>query len=564
MSSSANLWYHFATFLYLVGTAHGECEIPAVWVGQWFQSGVTQPITINSSHISTKGECYDHIDNKNYIFKSMERNNPEPCYSCINIHMKHTNVLQYKETPSRSCSPLRDKADLCNAIDIDSQYSMFRNRDVEPISCPFRAPPFSVSYNGGRGVCNSPPSTADSCTDDSRLLFRYAACPDIAGSQSALEEMVCLATWKDGSDRFLVAKLEMEHKLAAPDEDKYRCFLYERKFNGEYDVAQSGDATCNGLQSTRDGSKTMTLSRKDSQHERCKFPAWVVNHHQWRSLDFAHTYHFSHRNATLRVSETDGEIHSRLVCHRIHSNATSHQVSIVAHITTGCDNGYICMIFYQRDAHVIQVYRSTRKSQDEYEACNPEYFDVSTPTNPVTLVTTSLKPMHCPNPGRFTIQASVQQPHAEPVQEEVQVSDTTNPSQCQGEMPAYTSVAIGCTEPSDVMQFYSSCPEEPSKGYICHGSWTENLTSYLVVSPASRKSTDAKHYCFVFIQKPGEMSLHRVATSCFPPAHPTQWSYNITNPGKCSESSASRDLTGMIMPSVFTVLGAAVAIQLLR
>ncbi|RZF42351.1 hypothetical protein LSTR_LSTR004159 [Laodelphax striatellus] len=540
----------------------GVCEIPPVWEGQWFQSGVTQPIIINATHISTKGECYHRYDN-DYIFRYTERNNPDYCYSCINIHMKHTNVLQYKETP-RACSPLRDRNELCLDIDLDSQYSMFRGGDAVPISCPFRSPPFSVSYNGGKGKCSVPPSTADSCTDESRLLFRYAACPDIPGSQSALEEMVCLATWKDGNDRFLVARLEMEHKLAAQDEDKFRCFLYTRNGNGEYKVAQSGDATCNGLQSTNDGSKTMVLTPKESQHERCKFPAWVVNHHQWHSLDFAHAYHFLHRNATLRVTGADGETHSRLVCHKIHSNTSSHQVSIVALITTGCENGYICMIFYQRDAHVIQVYRSTRRSQDENEACNPEYFDGVTSTNPVTLVTSSLKPMHCPNPGRFSITASMKPPQAQPVTTEVEDSDGKKPSQCQGEKPAYTSVAIGCSEPSDMMEFYSSCPEEPSKGYNCHGSWTENLTSYLVVSPASRKSTDAKHYCFVFIQKQGQMSLHRVATSCSPPQHPTPWSFNITNPGKCTESSASKDASSMFIPSLFCLFGSAVAILILR
>lgn len=75
--------------------------------------------------------------------------------------------------------------------------------------------------------------------------------------------MVCLATWKDGSNKYLVAK--MEHKLAMSDEEKYRCFIYERKSHltgvTYYEIAQSGDATCNGIQSSSDGSKTMHLTR---------------------------------------------------------------------------------------------------------------------------------------------------------------------------------------------------------------------------------------------------------------------------------------------------------------
>lgn len=44
----------------------------------------------------------------------------------------------------------------------------------------------------------------------------------------------------------------------------YRCFIYKGQHSGEksmtYNIAQSGDATCNGLSSPTDGSRTMKLT----------------------------------------------------------------------------------------------------------------------------------------------------------------------------------------------------------------------------------------------------------------------------------------------------------------
>lgn len=106
-----------------------------------------------------------------------------------------------------------------------------------------------------------------------------------------MEELECLATWKEGSSRYLVGRLHHGH--ASSNEDRYRCFVYEKAgqtVQGNlhraamgmgamdhdvglqsgpvpegaaeiYRVAQSGDATCNGLSSPMEGSRTMTLMK---------------------------------------------------------------------------------------------------------------------------------------------------------------------------------------------------------------------------------------------------------------------------------------------------------------
>ena len=61
--------------------------------------------------------------------------------------------------------------------------------------------------------------------------------------------------------KYMVGKLE--HKMASSDEDRYRCFVWNQ-MDRIYYVAQSGDATCNGLPSATEGSRTMQLTKGTS------------------------------------------------------------------------------------------------------------------------------------------------------------------------------------------------------------------------------------------------------------------------------------------------------------
>lgn len=78
----------------------------------------------------------------------------------------------------------------------------------------------------------------------------------------SVEELQCLAVWKDGSTRYMVGKLD--HHRSGSDEDSYRCFVYEKVVQDRrvtYNLAQSGDATCNGLTNAQEGSKTIKLTK---------------------------------------------------------------------------------------------------------------------------------------------------------------------------------------------------------------------------------------------------------------------------------------------------------------
>lgn len=93
----------------------------------------------------------------------------------------------------------------------------------------------------------------------------------------AVEELECVATWKEGSSRYLVGKVSHSHITS--NEDRFRCFVYEKSSivaaeptddfgylpklhdAADFRLAQSGDATCNGLFSPMEGSRTMTLKK---------------------------------------------------------------------------------------------------------------------------------------------------------------------------------------------------------------------------------------------------------------------------------------------------------------
>lgn len=65
---------------------------------------------------------------------------------------------------------------------------------------------FLFSYNRGNGNCSNPPSVSDSCTDKSRVLFKFKACYD-THSESRKETLTCVGTWKEGSHHYLVGKV---------------------------------------------------------------------------------------------------------------------------------------------------------------------------------------------------------------------------------------------------------------------------------------------------------------------------------------------------------------------
>lgn len=56
--------------------------------------------------------------------------------------------------------------------------------------------------------------------------MRYGQTIFIFNVLIAVEELTCLATWKDGNSRYLVGLVSHHH--ATSNEERYRCFVYEK------------------------------------------------------------------------------------------------------------------------------------------------------------------------------------------------------------------------------------------------------------------------------------------------------------------------------------------------
>ncbi|XP_046742888.1 uncharacterized protein LOC124409356 [Diprion similis] len=536
----------------ILGALQHGCKFPEQWRGEWFQSGVLQLVAVNETTITGKGRCIEADGDKFLI-----ADRPYNCYRCMVIHEKHPNVLQFKETfclPSGSVSLSSACAQLAGDAALNS---LFRS-GAAPSRCPFEGP-LLFSYNRGQGECSNPPSVAETCTHESRLLLRYQACHDVRATESTVEEIECLATWREGSTRYLVARLNGERLTT--DEDRYRCFIYAKSGRNSWNLAQSGDATCSGVLSATEGARTLNMTQSRSPVG-CDFPNWVVSAGTWVALDLVARLLTSPRNLTiLNQDET------RLVCHSVvnsdlqsSSIQTERRITLVAKATRGCTNGYVCLVFHKRDGHVIEMQQSKMWSQQAEDACKPSGFNpLSAPYT--TFITSDPIPQQCPHLGSYKVASwhsyhqmdgtremlgfdeehTIGENEEDAIAQEVKVTPLPPPSPTPCHQDSVTGLDIGCRS-SHRMEFSASCRDEAFSVYWCHGSWEENGTAYVVAS------TEAARYCLVYSATAAsvghnDLSVTNHFASC---PRPTQhhhrqhiWKLNLTAYAQCGKASSS-------------------------
>ncbi|XP_039231523.1 uncharacterized protein LOC6535922 isoform X4 [Drosophila yakuba] len=384
-----------------------NCTFPARWEGSWFLSGYQQSIHIKGSQFSYRGRCAASDGNKYLIVDE------KGCHRCLVIYEKHKNVLQYKENFCKGRETLQN---LCDQIPGDALlYSLFRE-SAEPVKCPLKGP-FIFTYNRGHGECKSPVSNIESCTEESRLLLSFQACPDVQGTESTVEELTCLATWKDGNSRYLVGLVSHHHAIS--NEERYRCFVYEKisslmggpsmlsSKDAEYKLAQSGDATCNGLDSAEVGSRIMSL-RKPPIAERCDFPAWFKGPRHWHALMGNAVYNYHSNDGSVHIIKPNGYMETRALCEQINKQTPTEMMAVV-HYTTGCQSGFMCMMFYRRDTFVIEIQTGKPAIRLE-DACAPDHFDINKMAY-ITLLASNPDLAICPMEGIYSLRGAIGPPY---------------------------------------------------------------------------------------------------------------------------------------------------------
>jgi len=68
MITAAFLLYNVLLTIFSLVTETEGCHLPNGWVGNWFQSGVHETITIRGNTISTKGRCLEGKEEKFLLF----------------------------------------------------------------------------------------------------------------------------------------------------------------------------------------------------------------------------------------------------------------------------------------------------------------------------------------------------------------------------------------------------------------------------------------------------------------------------------------------------------------
>lgn len=487
-----------------------SCQFPSRWTGTWFQKGVQPPIRIEGDTFSFKGVCVEYSGDMFLIEDSREN-----CYRCVVIYEKHPNVLQYRET---YCDEEQTLETACARLTVDAQlYSMFRV-EAPSVECPFRGP-FTFTYSRGHGECKYPVSTVDACTDDSHLLFRFQACADIIGTESSVEELKCLAIWKEGSAHYLVGKMTKQRVNLHGDEDTYRCFVYDYLQDRDgYQISQSADASCDGLVLSYEGSRIMLLNKSKSPTADCTFPNWLTGPNKWHSLDGRTTYVFNHQNTSFVIirSHKDRSIgdkaDTKIICMK-EVASTYNSTTIIAYSMQGCTNGYMCLAFYQRDVNIVEL-ETGEKARRLQDACQPPYY--KSKVEYTTLVAPFADNDVCPqlvetdglkiNAGKVSLRSE----------------------DCRGS----TAHVVGCRS-RDTLEFLTTCATFKDRmTFQCHGWWEENEKTYLI---AGLKNSKTK-YCFVYTIDGIVTKLSALYDTChrgIMPGITGNLTFNITAAGKC-------------------------------
>ncbi|KYQ47131.1 hypothetical protein ALC60_13877 [Trachymyrmex zeteki] len=215
-------------------------------------------------------------------------------------------------------------------------------------------------------------------------------------------------------------------------------------------------------------------------------------------------------------------------------------------------NGYVCVMFHRRDEHVIEMQLSEWGQQPD-DICNSSTFNSHTMPY-TTFITSDPMTRQCPNLGRYEIVSLFRPPNADNVESVLAVDGEQNvanaaevhdgrvpstafPTQCHH--GSVRRLDIGCRTP-DRMEFATSCSDEALSAdavsfpeYLCHGTWVENDTAYLVAS------TDVGRYCLVYSASAAttgsrELSVTGHLASCPRASHryPVSWQVNLTSYGE--------------------------------
>jgi len=357
-------------------------------------------------------------------------------------------------------------------------------------------------------------------------------------AKSVAEGLQCIASWKEGSKKYLVAEMKRDHVYS--DESKYRCFVFNKKGRGPnqtIEMAQSVAASCKGLWSPTEGYRTFNMkkvSKSDTMKGQCLFPKWLSSHHSWSTLDGLVSLHINKGERSWKLKNSQDVLspeESHVTCHNIlHQDKDT--VKIVTYVKSGCDSGFMCSVFSKKANHVVAA-QFGYKARNPTEACTDLYF----PAKTILFVSkTKAKEETCPLSGQYELS---------------NLSNLSVFSTCS--FPKLVTLKAGCGTTS--LEVKSQC-EEPVKQdsalktqFSCHSHWREGTTTKVLLSKKDSKQT----FCLSYSEGGGRVSAH----SC----NDEDGSFSMIETGQClqalssvSEADSSKCHISMFLLTIVSVI----------
>lgn len=349
------IWICIAVFV--KGSLGAPCDLTR-WNGVWNQVGGTQ-VKINGNNVTTKGHCI-RSEGEKYLFVDSEHT--RQFYHCIFIVEKHKNVLQYKESVTRK----KESMDACSGITYGAVILL--RADADKVACPFKGA-FTFTYNRGYGKCTTPVSKANSCAEVGKMQLDFSACPDVRDSDHAIVDVLCFATWTDGSSRFMFGVM-LRYGVQSINLS-FRCFVYDEVKPKEFQVAVSEYETCSSVMSPTQGAMTMTL-KKVEQYDECHFPTWMTLNSPWHFKDDNNTIFYFSDNSTIHFYDKSSKIVTRqFICDRV-SEITKNVAAYVTHNIQLCKTNFVCLLFERLPDQTV-VWQSGENTSRKDDACE-KYF----------------------------------------------------------------------------------------------------------------------------------------------------------------------------------------------
>ncbi|CAM1306206.1 Uncharacterised protein g4275 [Pycnogonum litorale] len=224
--------------------------------------------------------------------------------------------------------------------------------------------------------------------------------------------------------------------------------------------------------------------------EDCSFPRWITsNGLLWYGLSTNSTYTFATNGSFVGIdhkASDNGEETTRTICVKNTSSTGSEDVfsyRAITHFTSGCNQGYSCLIFRRRQRHIIEMIIG-RQVESSTSACTRKR---GTSEDQIILAALGDE-VDCSKMYSPRIRS---------------LKFFNNSKRCDSP----SEIRFGCDGSSWITVRHDRCfnGPVPSEAYRCHFTRSSNRSTQLVTSINDRQTK----YCFTLEKSKNHLTIHK-------------------------------------------------------